>query len=100
MLDTLTREQFAEHQGETFRLETGGSATFDLTLAEATPLGGAARGGEREPFSLTFRGPAEPVLPQAIYPVEHPKLGKLEIFLVPIGPDPKEKGMRYEAVFT
>lgn len=100
MLDTLTREQFSDHQGESFRLEADEASSLDLTLAEASPLGSAARGGEREPFSLTFRGPAEPVLPQAIYQVEHPKLGKLEIFLVPIGPDPKEKGMRYEAVFT
>jgi hypothetical protein len=45
-----------------------------------------------------FRGPAEVVLPQKIYPLEHEALGKLEIFLVPIGPD--EAGMCYEAVFS
>jgi hypothetical protein len=38
------------------------------------------------------------VLPQATYPVEHDELGRMEIFLVPIGPD--GSGMRYEAVFA
>jgi hypothetical protein len=37
------------------------------------------------------------VLPQQIRRVEHPSLGSMEIFLVPIGPD--ASGMQYEAVF-
>jgi hypothetical protein len=37
-------------------------------------------------------------VPQGIYKLENEKLGALEIFLVPIGPD--EKGMRYEAIFN
>ena len=53
---------------------------------------------DRQAFSLIFRGPLEPALPQQIWPMEHDILGKLDIFLVPIGPD--KKGMRYEAVFT
>jgi hypothetical protein len=41
-------------------------------------------------------------MPQAIYPLEHQALGRMEIFLVPIGPDPrgKRKGMQYEAAFN
>lgn len=100
MLNTLTHEQFAEHQGKSFHLELDDSSSLELTLTEASPLQESSRGGEREPFSVTFRGPAEPVLPQQIYPVEHPTLGPLEIFLVPIGPDPGDEGIRYEAVFT
>ena len=52
----------------------------------------------REPFSLLFRGPLDVVLPQRIYPLEHPDMGRFELFLVPIGPD--AEGMRYEAVFS
>ena len=45
-----------------------------------------------------FRGPGEPVLAQRIYPLDNQTLGRLEIFLVPIGPD--DEGMRYQAVFN
>jgi hypothetical protein len=41
-----------------------------------------------------FRGPSLPVLPQRIYALEHRTLGRLEIFLVPIGAG------QYEAIFT
>lgn len=51
-----------------------------------------------EPFSLQLRGPRAPLLPQAIYPVVHPSLGRLELFLVPIRSD--GAGSVYEAVFN
>lgn len=97
MSDPLSREHFAEHLGDTFRLEAEGS-TGSLTLLEASPLESTARKDEREPFSLVFRGAKEEVLPQRIYRLEHEALGSLDIFLVPIGPD--GEGMRYEAVFN
>ena len=50
------------------------------------------------PFSMILCGPSEPLLSQATYPVEHPSLGTIELFLVPIGRDPKNA--RYEAVFN
>jgi Domain of unknown function (DUF6916) len=54
-----------------------------------------------DPFSLTFLGPPGDHLPQALYTLEHPALGTLTIFLVPIGPDPGAHGRhRYEAVFN
>lgn len=100
MLDKLTHEQFANHQGERFRLKRGEATDVEVTLAQVEALRESSKGGDREPFSLTFLGPAEPALPQQIYPMEHPSLGELEIFLVPIGPDAENQGMRYEAVFT
>jgi hypothetical protein len=59
-------------------------------------LGQALRDGGA--FSLVFAAKSGAVLPQAVYPLAHPALGTLEIFLVPIGPVPG--GMGYEAVFT
>jgi hypothetical protein len=50
------------------------------------------------PFSLILSGPGEPVLPQATYVVLHPRLGRIEIFLVPISRD--AKGARYEVTFN
>ena len=49
-------------------------------------------------FSLLFAGPKGAWLPQAIYPVRHPALGVIDIFLVPIVP--LEDGNGYQAVFT
>jgi hypothetical protein len=99
MLEDLTRESFAPHAGSEFRLAVEGRAPVTLTLIEATALG-PARGGAsaRAPFSLVFRGPRAPALPQRIHRLEHDALGALEIFIVPIGPD--EHGLRYEAIFT
>jgi hypothetical protein len=50
------------------------------------------------PFTLTFVGPLQPVLPQRIYHMEHAAVGEFALFLVPVGPS--AQGMQYEAVFT
>ncbi len=47
---------------------------------------------------MIFRGPGDPVLAQQICALEHVEMGRLDLFLVPVGP---EKGsMLYEAVFN
>ena len=99
MLDTLTLESFTPHVGGAFRLSTPEGTALTLTLDEARSLaspGTRAEGDrrKREPFRLLFRGPSLPILPQGIYPLEHAALGRLEIFIVPIGPG------QYEAIFT
>ena len=50
------------------------------------------------PFSVILRGPREAGLQQQTYAVEHPRLGVIELFLVPLGPD--AEGARYEATFN
>jgi len=102
MLSEVTVSEFAGHLGSSFRLQTDAGATVKVELVEATALSAHNPTGQttprREPFSLLFRGPSEPVLPQMIHTLEHPALGRFELFLVPIGPD--GNGMRYEAVFN
>jgi hypothetical protein len=51
-----------------------------------------------DPFTLEFTGPP-PVLEQRIHPLEHAVLGRIELFLVPVGIDPDGR-VRYEAVFN
>lgn len=98
MLQDLTHTQFAGWLNERFRIYAD-AASFDVELIRAEALGSHHDGStRREPFSLVFRGPLEPVLPQRIYRLEHGGLGTLEVFLVPVGPD--KDGMRYEAVFN
>jgi Domain of unknown function (DUF6916) len=100
MLDTLQKSDFEPHVGTKFRIALTGSEPLELELAEARSLGGQTiEGSRRLPFAVTFKGgPRDRYLPQRIYDLEHPTLGTLSIFLVPLGPD--EEAMRYEAVFT
>jgi hypothetical protein len=98
MLETLTKEIWTNYLNEGFII----AGSIEMELVEVNSLGNSLGhkhpSAEREPFSLVFRGPKAPVLIQKIYPVEHRRLGVLDIFLVPIGPD--GEGMRYEAIFT
>ena len=96
VVQTLTVETFAELVGDRFALGWA-DARLELELMEANPLG-ARRGRGRAPFSVLFRGPLAPVMPQRIYPLAHETLGSLELFIVPIGP--RDGGMVYEAIFT
>lgn len=93
-LESLTLDSFSPRLQETFAVSFP-DRTLDLVLAEVHPLGQSLN---RQAFSLTFAGPLAPILPQAIYRVENPAMGALEIFLVPLGP--KGGVCRYEAVFT
>ena len=98
MPEDLKIGDFFERVGEGFRVPFAGGA-IEITLLEVTNLARADHAGPRRaPFSLIFRGPLRPVLVQHTWPLEHPALGRLEIFLVPLGPD--GSGMRYEAVFN
>jgi hypothetical protein len=51
-----------------------------------------------EPFSLVLSGPPTPALPQASYRVRHPRLGPIDLFLVPIARD--AASAQYEATFN
>ena len=96
-LSELTHEHFAKELSSAFLLQHGG-VSVELELVEANALAPAGVGSRRTPFSLIFHGPRQPMLPQKIYPLEHDRLGRLEIFLVPLGP--QGESMRYEAIFT
>jgi hypothetical protein len=99
MLEDLTPSSFEKLVGDQFSLTLGDQSRLDLELVSVTPgpSGGDDAESRRDPFSIIFRGPLEPVLPQRIYPLENQELGTLDLFIVPIGPD--ESGMQYEAVF-
>jgi hypothetical protein len=75
-----------------------GASPLELRLAECDALGEPVTAGGRRPFSLLFTGPREPILRQAIHRLDHPELGAVELFLVPLAPD--GAGARYEAVFN
>ncbi|MGR8935950.1 MAG: DUF6916 family protein [Gammaproteobacteria bacterium] len=97
MLETLTKESWATYLNSSFQVDIEGEHALLMQLQSVSGYG-RPLDGKREAYSLLFRGPLQPLLPQRIYAIRHEQLGQLEIFLVPIGPD--AEGMRYEAVFT
>jgi hypothetical protein len=99
MLETFTPASFKEHVGSRFRLSLPGQEPLALELGEIILYEeNPDHAPRKQPFSLILVGPMRPMLQQAIYPLEHPILGALDLFLVPIGPD--KRGMRYEAAFN
>ena len=96
MPEILTRASFEPHLNTTFRLIHSGTEPFDLELIEVvdkTPVGFPG-----EQFSLLFKGPSDRTLSQQTCPLEHPEMGHLNLFLVPV--NQKKDGYRYEAFFN
>lgn len=101
MLNEVTHAGFAGFVGDTFRFEIAAGQFVEARLAEAhllkhpQPL----RADElRAPFSLIFQVSTSRALPQHIYALEHAKLGRMEIFLVPVGRD--AGNLLLEAIFN
>lgn len=94
-LAKLHIDDFTPHQGAEFEMQTA-EGVVPLKLAKVEAAGNSGRPGGA--FSLLFTTPKGAWLPQAIYPVRHPALGLMEIFLVPIGP--LADGNGYQAIFA
>lgn len=94
-LRKLAVGDFEQRLDETFVVQIPELA-LTLKLTRVNRLGESGRPGGA--FSLLFVAPPGPFLPQAIYPLEHAELGRLEIFLVPLGP--RDGGNLYESIFT
>lgn len=100
MLDRLTHTDFEQQLESTFVIHYAEKDSFDARLISVKTIGHKPENPDRRwSFSLIFHIPyKEQYLIQRMYPVSHPVMGQLDLFLVPLGPD--ETGMRYEAIFT
>jgi len=94
-LATLTVDDMELHLHDEFRIAIAGGELV-LKLVEVQRLGPAKRAGGA--FSLLFLSPPGPFLRQAMYPLAHPTLGTLDIFIVPLGPT--DEGNSYQAIFS
>ena len=95
MEDSLTFQEFSQNLNTKFQTRVDETQQLELELAEISQLKQTSR---NEEFAVVFRGPKEIFLGQGMRALEHEKLGKLELFIVPIRED--EKGYYYEAVFN
>ena len=99
MLDKLQKDDFIPHLHEIFQIRLDGTEPIDLELVSVTALSQTPGPRRRQPFSLHFLGPVSTqYLVQHIYALEHPQMGDLAMFIVPLGPEGGR--MRYEAIFT
>jgi hypothetical protein len=101
---------FSPHLNSGFEVHMPDGTIVAVTLVEAVFNGTAPpesltgregqhlRAREGGGFTLQFVAPQNSHLRQGIYSVKHPKLGTLEIFLVPNGPVAPQ-GFGYHAVF-
>lgn len=96
-INDITAEAFAQLAGGSIGLLRDGAPPVPLRLCEVKLLGA---GGPRTapPFSATLCAPAGARLAQGIHALQHPTLGRLDLFLVPIGNLPEGAG--YEVVFN
>jgi hypothetical protein len=98
-LEQLQSSDFLPHLNQTFTIQLEGVEPIELELVAVTERGAGFRSGARQAFSLLFLGPvSSQYLAQHMFRLEHPEMGALDIFLVPLGP--QEGRMRYEAIFS
>ena len=95
MRDWISQEEFSNSVNTGLKLKVDESNSLDFELVVFRDLGSTAR---QEQFAVEFRGPADTILPQAIYEMQHDAIGVFQIFLVPIRRD--SIGVYYEAVFN
>lgn len=101
-LETATVAEFAQRVGSRVRVIGEAGEFQEMKLIRADDLSGSAasdpRAGARRAFSITLRGPKDPILPQRTYEIEHRDLGRFYLFLVPSNSD--RTGTDYVAVFN
>src|SRR5690606_10365455 len=96
-INHITAEAFADLGDGAMGIGRAGGGLLPRRLHEVTSLG--AHGPRPVPsFSATLAAPDGTQLAQGVYALEHPTLGRLELFLVPIGP--KDGHPAYEIVFN
>lgn len=98
MTDPYELAAYEPHVGQTFRLEFADHPPVDLTLVEAAPGPWQRPEGGKVAFRLEFSGPPQPLIAQRTYRIQHPALGPVDLFLVPLAQD--EESATYEAVFN
>jgi hypothetical protein len=93
-MEQLALSDFADAVGAAFSIGDGDDA-LELTLERADAL--PAWSPQTQSFRLEFRGPFEPILPQATYTLRRHGAA-VEVFIVPVARD--RSGTQYEAIFN
>lgn len=99
-LYNITRAMFTENLRTKFTFSLGGVKLTDVTLVEVNDLNPPFVKGNgttsRECFSVVFQGSRSLPLRQNTYTIEHPRLGKFQMLVVPGDPG-RGLGLHYGA---
>jgi hypothetical protein len=95
-LRDLTLQSFHDCLHGTFHVQGPGGNPLPLELTDVIERNDSPK---LEQFSLIFHNAAGVHLQQAIYEMQHDKLGTISLFLVPLGPR-EGRGMDYQAAFN
>jgi len=89
---------FSQCLNQAFQVDIG-SCEVNMTLVDIKKHKVMQFPGiSRDPFSLIFRSENQVILPQKIYEMSNDVVGKVGIFIVPVGRD--VSGVIYEALFN
>ncbi|MCU1265473.1 MAG: hypothetical protein JWM21_1791 [Acidobacteria bacterium] len=94
----LTMANFVAQLNTTFQIGQG-SSKVALKLIEVANLGPKLTSGGREAFLLAFRGNNATPLKQDVYHIEHEKLGRFSLLVVPVVSRDKSAGA-YEVIIN
>lgn len=95
MIENLTRQDFDALLPGSLGLEHEG-LRLELQVIETRALPPVS--ARQNPFALMLAGPVSPLLTQGIHGLLHPRHGRLELFMVPIGRNASHT--RYEIIFN
>ncbi|MDM8550042.1 hypothetical protein QUF72_08200 [Desulfobacterales bacterium HSG2] len=104
-LSELQSSDFSPFLNQTFQVHAGLTEPVAAELIKVADRGWGMHDPEtakRRPFEIMFRFPAGIHVPQKIYPIEHENMGTLNIFIVPVGPEPTDPEHRilYQGIFS
>lgn len=102
MIERISEADFKPHMGEDFTLHLPDDTTVVVALVETglfterpastRMIGGMELEIRSDPFFLVFSARPELKIPQGIYPLEHPELGRIEgLFFVPCYEDDERR---------
>jgi hypothetical protein len=98
----LTRSMLAGQVGSDFAAQSSAGSELALRLVEVEDLPSATAAnlvGSDVAFAARFRDSSGTLLSQGTYTLDHGSLGRLWMFLVPVGA-PSADGQTYEAIFN
>jgi hypothetical protein len=96
MSDLFDYDRFAEARGSVFKLTAPSGVTIELELVDVSQLKATE---SQESFSVIFLAPQPYRVEQGLYDIEHPSMGSMQLFLVPVGLADDGR-LQLEAVFN
>lgn len=95
MIKKLTKASFDPHKKSKFKVFPEGKEAVELELVDVTEKVTK----QTVSFSLLLKGPKDKIVEQGTHKFKHPKMGEVNLFVVPIISE-KEDEMQYQVLFN